>query len=139
MTYLNDRLREERKRLGLNQGKFAALGCVTKDTQLNYENGSRKPDSAYLEALSLAGVDVFYVLTGKISSDALTDDENALLTSYRKLDIRGKAGALGAISGMSAPPASHVEFHGQVGQQINGDITGPQTINMGGSKKKTKE
>lgn len=143
MTYFNDRLREERNRLGLNQGKFAVLGGVTKDTQLNYENGSRKPDSAYLEAIALAGVDIFYLLTGKISSGTLTDDENELLAGYRKLDLRGKAGVLGTIDGLSAPPAPptgpHVEFHGKIGQHITGDITAPQTINMGGGKSKSKE
>ncbi|WP_295548791.1 helix-turn-helix domain-containing protein [uncultured Pseudacidovorax sp.] len=58
------RLIEERKRLGLNQAAFGALGGVTKDSQLNYEKGTRRPDSEYLEALAMHDVDVAYVLTG---------------------------------------------------------------------------
>ncbi|WP_294368236.1 helix-turn-helix transcriptional regulator [Pseudacidovorax sp.] len=58
------RLIEERKRLGLNQAAFGALGGVTKDSQLNYEKGTRRPDSEYLEALAMHDVDVSYVLTG---------------------------------------------------------------------------
>ena len=130
------RLKDERRRLSLNQEDFAAVGGVKKPSQIAYEQGKRSPDIAYLMAVAAIGVDVLYVLTGKISSDALTDDENTLLAGYRKLDLRGKAGALGAISGMSTPPASHVEFHGKIGQHITGDITAPQTINMGGGKKK---
>lgn len=132
------RLKDERRRLRLNQEDFAAVGGVKKPSQIAYEQGKRSPDISYLMAVAEIGVDVLYVLTGKISSGALTDDENELLAGYRKLDLRGKAGALGAIGGMIAPPAPHVEFHGQVGQHITGDITAPQTITMGSDKRKNK-
>lgn len=65
MSTIGDRLKQERSRLGLNQTEFAALGFVTKDSQLNYEVGRRSPDSAYLSALADHGVDVLYVLTGR--------------------------------------------------------------------------
>lgn len=132
------RLKDERRRLRLNQEDFAAVGGVKKPSQIAYEQGKRSPDIAYLMAVAAIGVDIYFVLTGKISSDALTDDENELLAGYRKLDLRGKAGALGAIGGMIAPSASHVEFHGQVGQHITGDITAPQTITMGADRRKNK-
>lgn len=64
MNKFCDRLREERNRLGLNQSDFAELGGVKLNAQVNYENGSRKPDSGYLAAISNAGVDILYVLTG---------------------------------------------------------------------------
>lgn len=144
MGYFSDRLKEERKRLGLNQDEFAALGGVKKGAQFNYENGSRNPDSEYLTAIAAAGVDVLYLLTGEQTSSALPDDEKELLSGYRGLDIRGKAGVLGMIDGMSttSAPASdptktgpHVEFHGQVGQQVTGNITTPQTFKMRSNKK----
>lgn len=139
MKYFFERLKEERNRLGLNQEEFAALGGVKKGAQFNYENGSRKPDSDYLEAIALAGVDVLYLLTGKTSNNTLADDENELLVGYRNLDVRGKAGVLGMIGGMSAPPAQRnqsVVFHGAIGQQVTGDITAPTTITVESKKKK---
>lgn len=71
MSTFFDRLREERKRLGLNQTDFAAIGGVKKETQSNYETGIRRPDSAYLEAIAAHGVDVGYLLTG-IRAPAVT-------------------------------------------------------------------
>lgn len=63
-TTLGQRLREERKRLRLNQTDFAALAGVQISAQTNYENDKRQPDTRYLAALSEAGVDVAYVTTG---------------------------------------------------------------------------
>lgn len=144
MNEFNERLKIERKRLGLSQEKFAALGGVTRDTQMNYENGSRKPDSAYLSAMLAAGIDVLFLLSGRQSEVPLTKDESELLTGFRGLDIRGKARVLGVIeganpAGASSSTAKHnssIVFHGSVGQQITGDITAPQTINVGTRKSK---
>ena len=102
-----ERLREERKRLGLTQERFGAEGGVGKLAQLNYEKGERSPDAAYLSAIALAGVDVSYVLTGERFAAAMTPDEVALLAAYRALDGRGKAAALGAVSGLSVQPYPH--------------------------------
>ena len=145
MKYFFDRLKEERKRLGLNQDEFAALGGVKKGAQFNYENGSRTPDSDYLAAVAAAGVDVLYLLTGEHALSALPADEHELLTGYRKLDIRAKARVLGVVEGSIEPTATpttrsverntQMVFHGKVGQQIHGDITAPQTINVGRKKK----
>lgn len=143
MKYFFDRLKEERKRLGLNQDEFAALGGVKKGAQFNYENGSRTPDSDYLAAVAAAGVDVLYLLTGEHALSALPADEHELLTGYRSMDVRGKAGVLGMIGGMRLPATSaaptvtapHVQAHGELGQNFVGNIIGPQTFNMGGRKK----
>lgn len=82
---MGGRIKEERKRLGLNQTEFAALAGVQISAQTNYENDKRAPDAAYLAALAAAGVDVLYVLTGaKAGVDlALRPDEAALLDNYR--------------------------------------------------------
>ena len=147
MEDFKTRLKGERKRLGLNQEKFAQLGGVTRDTQLNYENGSRKPDSDYLQRLSDAGIDVLFLFTGKLSARSLSDDEEELLDGYRKLDIRAKARVLGVVEGAksldSVPPQARknsvqMTIHGSVGQQITGDINAPQRIIMGRKKVKVK-
>ena len=69
MSNFFERLIVERKRLGLNQEAFAALAGISKFTQLNYEKGTRKPDSDYLAALGEQGVDIPFLLTGTRSFD----------------------------------------------------------------------
>lgn len=62
----SERLLIVRKEMNLSQADFAALAGVTAASQLNYEKGTRRPDTAYLEALAGHGVDVAYLLTGDI-------------------------------------------------------------------------
>jgi transcriptional regulator with XRE-family HTH domain len=64
-TTLGNRLREERKRLGLLQPAFADLGGVKRVTQHFYEQDERVPDANYLLRLHEHGIDVVYVLLGK--------------------------------------------------------------------------
>ncbi|HDR9506582.1 transcriptional regulator [Burkholderia cepacia] len=149
MNSFAERLREERQRLGLNQTDFAASGGVKRDAQQNYENGSRRPDSSYLEAIAALGVDTAYLLTGQRNVSELAADEEVLLTGYRSLDPKGRAGVLGMIGGMTqqvpaAPKATktttiHQNFEGaKVGQHVTGDQTGSFTINVGGTGRKKK-
>lgn len=62
--YIASRLKEERSRIGLNQIDLAAAAGVTRQTQSKYEKGMRCPDSIYLNAISLQGIDILYVVTG---------------------------------------------------------------------------
>lgn len=75
-------MREERKRLCLNQTDFAALAGVQISAQTNYENDKRQPDAKYLAAIAAAGADVSYILTG-VRAASLTPREAALLDNYR--------------------------------------------------------
>ncbi|MBF0340705.1 MAG: helix-turn-helix transcriptional regulator [Magnetococcales bacterium] len=59
-----ERLKTERKRLGLTQGEMADIGGISKTSYFNYESGSREPNASFLTAIATAGVDVNYVLTG---------------------------------------------------------------------------
>lgn len=149
MNSFAERLREERQRVGLNQTDFAEAGGVKRDAQQNYENGSRRPDSSYLEAVAALGVDVTYILTGKRNASQLSADEEVLLAGYRSLDAKGRAGVLGMIGGMTqgAPAAPktkktttvHQNFEGaNVGQHVTGDLTAPFTINVGKTERKKK-
>lgn len=72
MTF-GERLREERKRLGLNQTELALMGGVVKFTQINYEKNERTPDIDYLLKLHNAGVDVYYILTGQRTPAATSE------------------------------------------------------------------
>nr|WP_315210809.1 helix-turn-helix transcriptional regulator [uncultured Albidiferax sp.] len=62
---IGTRLREERNRLSVNQTHLGQRGGVTKNAQMNYENGSRIPNATYLAKVAECGVDVLYVITGK--------------------------------------------------------------------------
>ncbi|EDX9714465.1 helix-turn-helix transcriptional regulator [Salmonella enterica] len=90
--YIGARLREERERVGLSQPEMGEVGGVTKLTQLNYEKGERMPDSAYLSVLhENLGVDVSYILTGQRTpkpEGLITEnpEEKALLENYRAMD-----------------------------------------------------
>ena len=134
-----ERLREERDRLGFTQQEMADRMGVRREMSSKYERGQAVPGGDALTAFAVAGGDVQYVLTGQRSLSPISSDEKELLAGYRGLDIRGKAGVLGMISGMSAPPAQRnqsVVFHGAVGQQVTGDITAPTTITVESKKKK---
>ena len=142
-----ERLRQERGRLNLTQEAFAAIGGVKKLAQINYEQGKTFPDAGYLIALSSVGVDIKYVMLGTPTTDALAPDETELLAGYRLLDVRSKARVLGVMEGLANPAApgaveTHaatsgptIVFHGKVGQQLTGDVTGRQTFNVGTKKK----
>lgn len=65
MVSFCERLRAERTRLGLNQTDFAALADVTKKTQMLYEAGERVPDADYMAAITKAGADMYYIITGQ--------------------------------------------------------------------------
>ncbi|NWK44901.1 helix-turn-helix domain-containing protein [Ralstonia pickettii] len=97
-----ERLADERRRQGLNQTDFAALGGVTVKTQVLYEKSERVPDANYLAAVARHGVDVLYVLTGEHVPSLLSAEEGVVLAGYRELDARGRAGVLALIGGLSA-------------------------------------
>jgi transcriptional regulator with XRE-family HTH domain len=69
MKSINERLVEERKRLGLKQVDIASSTGVTERTQQHYEAGSRTPDAEYLAKAAKLGIDVQYVVTGQRSTN----------------------------------------------------------------------
>ncbi|MCO5339262.1 XRE family transcriptional regulator [Delftia tsuruhatensis] len=87
------RLRDERRRLNLNQSDFGSIGGVTKETQSNYETGTRKPNSDYLEALSSHGVDVGFLFTGSRSVEHAADADASSQRGNPKRKLSGAAPA----------------------------------------------
>ena len=134
-----ERLREIRKGMNLTQADFGALAGVTVTAQLNYEKGTRNPDTAYLERLAAHGVDVVYLLTGERiprGAAALSEAEAALIARYRS----GSPALRGHLQELGQAPASGsnaVTIGGDVGQQVNGDqtVTAPMTFNVGKGRK----
>lgn len=91
----SDRLRSERKRLGLNQADFATLGGVATPSQVRYETGTNSPKLDYLARLAANGVDVLYVLTAERNAAApLTNEANQLLSAFHALPTNMKRAAV---------------------------------------------
>jgi transcriptional regulator with XRE-family HTH domain len=88
MEFLGIRLREERKRVGLSQEAFAALGCIEANAQLRYEHGRRLPRADYLALIGNGGADLRYIILGErrpIAAAELSGSERSLMQSYRSL------------------------------------------------------
>ncbi|MEM5401939.1 helix-turn-helix transcriptional regulator [Paraburkholderia unamae] len=111
------RLKQERRRLSMNQTEFANAGGVQKQAQFTYEKGMRYPDASYLAGIAEIGVDVLYLLTGRASDPAtlaLEHDEERLLAGYRELKPREKRGVLALVAAMIG--AAEGEENGEEGQ-----------------------
>jgi transcriptional regulator with XRE-family HTH domain len=68
----------------MTQAEFAAKAGAGRASQANYEGNKRRPDTAYLAAISEVGADVLYIVTGCRSVLLpLRQDEAALLDNYR--------------------------------------------------------
>ncbi|MEX3841152.1 helix-turn-helix domain-containing protein [Paraburkholderia sp. BR10882] len=108
-SFFSARLKQERRRLGMNQSDFGNVGGVLKQAQSNYEKGLRYPDASYLAGIAQAGVDVLYLLTGRASDPAtlaLDPDEERLLAGYRELKPREKRGVQGLVAAILGSPES---------------------------------
>lgn len=60
------RLMFEREKLGLTQGELAQRLNIHRVSQSNYERGTTSPDVKYLAAADELGLDIYYIITGKI-------------------------------------------------------------------------
>ena len=59
---LNERLRQERERMGLSQDAFARGLDISRVTQNYYETGVRDPQLSYLSSFGRNGGDLLYLL-----------------------------------------------------------------------------
>ena len=96
------RLREERVRKGLNQTDMASLGGVSRNSQTAYETGASTAGAAYLLALSEAGVDVGYVVTGTRSVSNLDAWQADIVTAFADLENREKEALHTLLAGLTA-------------------------------------
>lgn len=96
MEEIGNRLREERKRLALNQTEMATYGGVQLSAQSNYEKGERSPSAEYLAGIAAIGADVLYIITGvrtPKANDSLSQDEVRLVKNYNQVGKEDKAAA----------------------------------------------
>lgn len=87
MCTLGARLREERNRLGFTQAELAEIAGIHKNSQGNYENDVKSPDTKYLSLVSEHGIDILYVVTGtRTPHPEITTEEQKLIENYRAMD-----------------------------------------------------
>ena len=65
MHSIGERLKEERKRLGLSQTELCDLTGITRKTLFSYETDERSPNALFLAALYEHDFDINYILKGK--------------------------------------------------------------------------
>lgn len=106
MFKIGQRLKEERKRLGLNQTEMGSHGKVSLQAQVRYEKGERTPDAVYLSGIANAGADILYIITGKhtpVQMSSLSIEETSLVDYYRHAAAEGRK-ALEATGAAVAKP-----------------------------------
>lgn len=118
MSAIASRLKEERKRLGVNQEDFAHMAGITRRPYVEWESGKTAPNAVQLSLLAQAGVDILYVVTGCRSAELLSSDELDLLRLFRASSLTGKMAAVGALNGAVTAQESAVK------QKIIGGVSG---------------
>lgn len=89
VTSFGQRLKSERKRLGLDQLSFAEAGGVKRTTQNIYEADKRVPNWHYLERVGSIGVDLRYLVLGERSAtvpSGVTISHNTLANVYQLIE-----------------------------------------------------
>lgn len=141
---IGKRLRDERERLGMSQPAFAALAQTTKQTLFSWESGKTAPDGFQLAALSVAGVDVLFVVTGQRShpiaaQESLPKEHQALLNSYEMCSVVAKKNLLQTAAllaaGVSSTGGSGMHVSGNNNVTAGRDAFGSDKAKTGGRQR----
>lgn len=142
-----ERLREERKRLGVTQADFAKAGGIGVSSLKLYEGDDGEPGAIFLGKIANIGADIQYVVTGVRSATTLAADEQVLLDGYRALDPATRRRMLAFMLTESGPVAVQKKIKeavsvadkyrgAKIGGVSEGDFTGTAHIQVGGKSKK---
>lgn len=80
-SHFGQRLRSERKRLGLSQAAVQKEAAISKTTQIKYEAGEGNPGIDYLQAIQRLGFDIPFVVTGQRGNN-VNAEQRLLLTFW---------------------------------------------------------
>ena len=103
-SLFSERLKTERKRLGLSQAAAGEVVGVSREMWGKYERGAM-PGVDVLAALSASGADVLYILTGQRSSHLeleLSPEEEVLLDNYRAIPAERKFSLIDVASALAS-------------------------------------
>ncbi|VVD97663.1 XRE family transcriptional regulator [Pandoraea communis] len=146
---IGNRLKEERKRLGLNQEGFASLASVSRRAYAEWEAGNTFPTAQQLGAFASAGADIQYIVTGERRGGGIGEaavhqavlDAVELLSLDNKLDAQQLAKAVVKLCGKPATisdPQQGARYEGSMQvfhQAPTGDIAGRDIVNNGKGRK----
>lgn len=123
---MKNRIKSERKKLGLTQAEFSEACGVKLRAQSNYEAGKNVPDADYLEKAHELGVDITYLITGKPADNgSLSTEEAFLLQQFRGLSVEQKkmmlGFLLGGFDGMNKTEKPQTTVKGESNSVIVGD------------------
>lgn len=106
VSTFGNRLKEQRKKLGLTQAEIAEKCGISMRMWGDYERDKYQPRSETLFLLAREGIDIDYVMTGMLSEktfkqpeNSLTDKELELLALFRQASELGQAVILSAARG----------------------------------------
>ncbi len=90
-----DRLKSERKRLGLTQESLAESAGIKRITLQSWERGLSSPPAIALSALGAVGMDVLFVLTGERQQSGIGEAavHQAVLDAVDLLSLEDKVNA----------------------------------------------
>ncbi|WP_099360539.1 helix-turn-helix domain-containing protein [Aeromonas dhakensis] len=90
-----DRLKSERKRLGLTQESLAELAGIKRITLQSWERGLSSPPAIALSALGSVGMDVLFVLSGERQQTGIGEAavHQAVLDAVDLLSLEDKVNA----------------------------------------------
>lgn len=94
---INERLREERERLGLSQAAVSSRLAVGKNTYLRYETGETSPTARHLAELDRMGMDVYYIVVGERTGNELGPEYGNLISAYSQCSEELKGAALAVL------------------------------------------
>lgn len=104
-SFSGNRLKEERKKLGLTQAQAAEKCGVSGRMWGDYERGISQPKTELFFQFEKAGIDVQYIMHGRrdetaaMPSENLSKEEQELLALFRQASDLGRAVILSAARG----------------------------------------
>lgn len=106
VSTFGNRLKEQRKKLGLTQAKIAEKCGISMRMWGDYERDKYQPRSETLFLLAKEGIDIDYVMTGNAAENTFRQPKNSLnnkelelLTLFRQASELGQAVILSAARG----------------------------------------
>lgn len=123
-----ERLKEERKRLGLSQEEFAERAGIKRLAQSQYENEVRDPRKSYLAAINALGVHLYYLLFGKHASGESLPTEETRRIEKKIFDLIEEY-VSGQCKGVLSAESRYVLFEVMRSHCIQAEIDGRSGVN----------
>ncbi|WP_164276575.1 helix-turn-helix transcriptional regulator [Stenotrophomonas sp. B1-1] len=143
-SHVGQRLKAERKRLGLSQTQIAEPFGMQRQTIQRYEAGKSSPTTEYLLAVEQLGINAGYVLTGRV--EQMQALEQLLIARFRGATTDTQRAVLSVLgigdnSALQSSAVPGIQIYGgnvthaQAGQTIHQDH---MRIEVGSRRKRSK-